>query len=259
LTFRPKIIGFVCRWSLPREFEAESSLGILGRPKVHMVQTMCVGRVDPVTVLETFVRGADGVVVVGCPSPDCHYIEGNFQAERKIKMSKMLLSLTGVESERLGLDWAYASEVDRFAKIVDDFRNGIMKLGPTPLAGKNMDKNFLLNVSAARNAAADFRLRLLAGREDELTRHMDVYGDRISQQEFDLLLEEIVQAEYVRHKIHLLASQRPLSIKELAVETGLQPTSVLRHIVEMRRKRTIALDHIETTTPIYKALEVQQK
>jgi F420-non-reducing hydrogenase iron-sulfur subunit len=259
LTFRPRIIGFVCKWSLPRELEAESSHGIRGHPKIRVVQTMCAGRVDPVTVLETFVKGADGVIVVGCPSPDCHYMHGNLHAERKIKISRMLVSLAGLEPERLGLGWAYASEVNRFAKIVDDFRNEVMKLGSTPLAGKNRDQDVMLNVSAARNAAADFRLRVLAGREDELTRHMDVFGARISQQEFDLLLEEIVQSEYVRHKICLLASQRPLSVKELAVETGLKPASVLRHIVEMRRKRMLALDHVERTTPLYKALEAPQK
>lgn len=257
MTFRPRIIGFVCKWSLPIEFETETALGMLGHPKMHMVQMMCAGRVDPVIVLETFVKGADGVIVVGCPSPDCHYLDGNLQAERKIKMSKLLLSSAGLEPERLGLGWTYASEVSRFAKIIDDFRDVIMKLGSTPLAGKSRDEGVLLNASAARNAAADFRLRVLVGREDELIRHIDAYGDRVSQQEFDLLLEEIVQAEYFRHKIRLLASQRPLSVRELAAETGLKPASVLRHIVEMRRKRMLALDHVEKTTPLYKALEVQ--
>ncbi|MDH5782805.1 MAG: hydrogenase iron-sulfur subunit [Candidatus Bathyarchaeota archaeon] len=256
MMYRPKIIGFICNWSLPTEVDITSTSRMHGYPKIRIVQVMCVGRIDPAIVLETFAKGADGVLVIGCHPPDCHYIDGNLQAERKIKMLKKLISLTGLEPERLRLDWAYASEIERFAKIIDDFRNQVTALGPSPLTGEKPDTDILLNINAARAAAEDFRLRVLVGRERELTEKENVYGEKISQEEFDSLLHEIAEAEFIRHKIHLLTKEKPMSVKEIAAITNMKPALVLRHIVNMRRKGMITLDHVERTTPLYKALEV---
>ena len=255
--YRPKIIGFFCNWSLPTEVDTTSTSRVHGYPKIRIVRVMCVGRIDPAVVLETFAKGADGVLVIGCHPPDCHYIEGNLQAERKIKMLKKLISLTGLEPERLRLDWAYASEIERFAKIIDDFRSQVTALGPSPLAGERPDTNLLLNINAARAAAEDFRLRVLVGRERELTEKENMYGEKISQGEFDVLLHDIIEAEFIRHKIHLLTKERPMSVKEIAAITNMNPALVLRHIVNMRRNGMMTLDRVERTTPLYKALEVR--
>jgi len=257
MMYRPKIIGFFCNWSLPTEVDIASTSRIYGYPKILIVRVKCVGRIDPAIVLETFAKGADGIVVIGCHPPDCHYIEGNLQAERKIKMLKKLISLAGIEPERLRLNWAYASEIERFAEIIENFRNQVTTLGQSPLAGERPDTNILLNINAARAATEDFRLRVLVGRERELTEKENVYGEKISQGEFDVLLHEIAEAEFVRHKIHLLAKEKPMSVKEIAAITNMKPALVLRHVVNMRRKGMITLDHVERTTPFYKALEVQ--
>lgn len=254
--FRPKIIGFVCTWSMPKEIEIPSPSEMKGYPKMHILRVMCVGRIDPVVVLDTFAKGADGALLVGCPVPDCHYVEGNIQAENKVKVLKKLLSLTGLEPERLHLECVYATEIEPFSTIIDDFRNQIMKLGQSPLARENSDEKILLNVLAAKNAVANFRLRVLTGREEELTEAMNVYGELIPQGEFDNILDEIVYEEFLRHKIHLLTRQKPLSVKEIAATMNVKPATILRHIVDMRKKHMIALDHVEETTPLYKALEV---
>jgi F420-non-reducing hydrogenase iron-sulfur subunit len=257
MTFRPKIVGFVCNWSLPPEVKITSTSEIHGYPKIHIIRVMCVGRIDPVIMLETFAKGADGVLVVGCQPPDCHYVEGNLQAEQKVKIVKKLVSLTGLKPDRLRLDWSNSTDAGNFARIVDDFRNQVIKLGQSPLTSENPNEKVLLNVLAAKNAAADFRLRVLVGREKELTEDVNVYGEKISQEDFDDLLGEIVREEFIRHKIHLLTKQKPLSVKQLAAVIDMNPISVLRHIVDMRRKGMITLDSVKETTPLYKALEVQ--
>ncbi len=257
MMFRPKIIGFVCNWSLPAEVDIASTGRMHGYPKIRIVRVMCVGRIDPAIVVEIFAKGADGVLVIGCHPPDCHYIEGNLQAERKIVMLKKLMSLTGLEPERLRLDWAYASEIERFAKIINDFRNQVTLLGPSPLVGESPDPSIPLNIKAAEAVAEDFRLRVLVGRERELTEKENVYGEKISQEEFDVLLHEVIESEFIRHKIHLLTKGKPMSVKEIAAIINMKPALVLRQIVDMRRKGMITLDHVERTTPLYKALEVQ--
>jgi coenzyme F420-reducing hydrogenase delta subunit len=216
---------------------------------------MCSGRVDPVIILEMFANGADGVIVTGCHPGDCHYIEGNLHEERKIKMLKKLLALTGLELDRLRLEWVSAAEGQRFAQIVTDFTDQIRKLGVSPISGETPDQKILANIQAAKNAAAGSRLRVLVGRERELTEKENVYEEKIPQNEFDSVLDEAVETEFIRHKIALLAKDKPASVKELSTLVGLDPANVLCHVVNMRRRRMITFDHLEGATPFYKTLE----
>ncbi|UCF58408.1 MAG: hydrogenase iron-sulfur subunit [Candidatus Bathyarchaeota archaeon] len=255
MMFRPRIIGFVCNWSLPTEVDIASTSRIRGYPKIRIVRVMCIGRIDPVVVLETFAKGADGVLVIGCHPPDCHYIEGNLQAERKIKMLKKLISQTDLESERLRLDWAYASEIDRFAKIINDFRNQVMMLGSSPLAGEKPDKNILAGIMAAKAVAGDSRLRTLVGREKQMIEEGNVYGEKVEQEEFDEVMDESINAEYVRGRIRLLLKDNPMSVEGLSKHLDSDPKKVLRHIVVLRQRGLVALDRIEGKDPLYIALE----
>ena len=251
----PKIVCFVCNWAFSEQELAVSRIRKVAN--VNVVQVMCIGRIDPVIVLETFRKGADGALLVGCAPPDCHFVEGNVYAELTVNVLKKLLVLADLEHERLELRWVSPIEEVRFTKIIEDFAGRLEKLGPSPLVREKYDANVLLSVSAAKNAVADFRLRALIGKEKELTRSANTYGERISREEFDALLDEVVKAEFIRHKILLLTRKKPFSVKELAKVLNIKPAVVLRHILNMRRKGIIALDHVKATTPLYKALEVQ--
>jgi coenzyme F420-reducing hydrogenase delta subunit len=254
--FEPKIIGFLCNWCSYAGADLAGVSRIQYPPNIRIVRVMCSGRIDPIIPLEVFMRGADGVIVLGCHPADCHYVEGNLYEERKIKMLKKLLALTDLGPERLRLDWVSASEGQRFAQIVTEFTNQVKKLGPSPVSGKAPDQRVLENLEAARNAASDFRLRVLVGRERELTEKNNVYNEKISQEEFDSLLDEVVEAEFIRQKIHLLTRAEPLSVKALSEATDLEPAAVLKQIVNMRRRNMITVDRIQGTTPLYRALEV---
>jgi hypothetical protein len=172
-------------------------------------------------------------------------------------MVKKLLALTGLEPERLKLEWVSASEGQRFARLVSEFTEQIKNLGPSPLSGKTPNQTILEDLEAAKGAASDFRLRVLVGRERELTEKNNVYQEKVAQEDFDSLLDEVVEAEFIRHKIHLLTRVQPLPVKTLAEVVHVKPAVMLRQIVDMRRRNMIALDHIEGTTPFYKALEVE--
>jgi F420-non-reducing hydrogenase iron-sulfur subunit len=78
-------------------------------------------------------------LVAGCHLPsDCHYISGNFKALRRITLLKNVLKDLGIEPERLRLEWISASEGDKFASVVRDMVNEVKRLGPNPLAGKEV-------------------------------------------------------------------------------------------------------------------------
>jgi len=74
--------------------------------------------------------GADGVLIGGCHFGDCHYIEGNYKAARRIALLKKMLKQLGIEEERLWLEWVSASEGSRFAQVINDMTAKIKELGP---------------------------------------------------------------------------------------------------------------------------------
>jgi predicted transcriptional regulator len=112
-------------------------------------------------------------------------------------------------------------------------------------------------MQAAKSAASDFKLRVLVGRERELTEKNNVYGEKIPQAEFDSILDETVEAEFTRHRIYQLTQTEPRSVKSLAEAVEKKPADVLKDIVAMRRRNMIGLDHVKGTTPFYRALEVE--
>lgn len=245
----PKIVCFTCNWAFCEE-------EMFVPYNVSVVRVMCVGRIDPALVLETFANGADGVLLAGCKPPDCHFVDGNLHAERAVKMLKKLLALTGLGATRVKLVLASPLEEKKLGDYSKEFSEEIWRIGASPLKNNALAPTIMANIEAAKNAASEFRLRVLLGREEELTEFLNAYGEKISKEEFDTLLDEIVKAEFIRHKIHYLTKSKPLSVKDLAEAVGIQPSAVLRHLTNMRRKGMMALERIEGNTPLYKALEV---
>jgi len=138
--FEPKIVGFLCNWCAYAGADLAGVSRMQYPPNLRIIRVMCSGRVDPSFILEAFKRGADGVLVAGCHLPsDCHYLAGNFKAQRRILMLKELLKQLGIEPERLRLEWISAAEGEKFAKVVKEMVTEIKRLGPSPL-NKNGEK-----------------------------------------------------------------------------------------------------------------------
>ena len=130
---KPKIVGFLCNWCSYAGADLAGVSRIQHSPTLRIVRVMCSGRIDPIFILEAFRSGADGVLVAGCHPGDCHYLSGNYKAQRRVSMLKTVLEQFGLEPERLRLDWISASEGDRFATLIKNMTEKIKKLGPSPL------------------------------------------------------------------------------------------------------------------------------
>lgn len=245
-----QIICFACNWAL-----CEGDLVIPANVKVTRVT--CIGRLDPTLILESFEKGADGVMIVGCRPPDCHFVDGNLHAERAVKLLTRLLELAGLGVERLKLIWLSPLEDKNFPYYAEEFATELLRVGPSPMKKSELAEKIAINLSAAKEAASYFRLRVLLGREEELTEYMNAYGEKISVSDYAKLMDEAVHTEFIRCKIHQLTKNKALSVKELAQILGINASIVLRHITNMRRKGMITLERIEGQTPLYRALEVQ--
>ena len=133
MEFEPKIVGFLCNWCSYAGADLAGVSRIQYPPSIRVVRVMCSGRLNPAFIFAALKNGADGVLVAGCHPGDCHYIAGNYKAERRILLTKKVLEGFGIEPERLRLEWVSASEGEKFARIVKDMTEEIRKLGPNTL------------------------------------------------------------------------------------------------------------------------------
>ena len=131
--FEPRIVGFLCNWCSYAGADLAGVSRIQYPPTLRAIRVMCTGRLDPIFILEAFRSGADGVLVAGCHPGDCHYLAGNYKAQRRVVLLRKLLEQFGLEPDRLKLDWVSASEGDRFGTIIKNMTEEIRKLGPSPL------------------------------------------------------------------------------------------------------------------------------
>ena len=136
MTFEPKILAFCCNWCSYAGADLAGVSRYQYPPNVRIIRMMCSGRVDPEFILHAFQKGIDGVMVIGCHIGDCHYVSGNLEAEKKVKMVKKLLEIVGFESDRLALEWVSAAEGLRFSRLITDFVEKVRRLEPNPLRKK---------------------------------------------------------------------------------------------------------------------------
>ena len=128
-TFEPKIIAFVCNWCTYTAADLAGTSRASYPDNIRLVRVMCTGMVDPTYILKAFLAGADAVLVSGCHPGDCHYINGNYKARRRIKLLHEILQRFGIEKERLRLTWIGASDGLQFAETVKAMVAQVRKLG----------------------------------------------------------------------------------------------------------------------------------
>lgn len=132
--FEPKIALFACSWCTYAAMDLAGTSRMKYPPNFRVIKVMCSGRIDPQFILEAFRNGADGVLVAGCHPGDCHYIEGNYKALRRMTLLKRMLETLGIEKERLRLEWISAAEAAKFVKVAQEMVEQIKALGPLQLS-----------------------------------------------------------------------------------------------------------------------------
>lgn len=125
---RPPVVIFACRWNAGLRC-------VSSRLPAEMIGVMCTGRVRGGDVLRAFEKGAGGVLILGCANDDCHYGFGSRSGDENLKRVSDVLSLLGIEQERLRVARVPAEGTPDLADVVENFITEIEKLGKTPIGG----------------------------------------------------------------------------------------------------------------------------
>jgi F420-non-reducing hydrogenase iron-sulfur subunit len=128
--WEPRIIAFLCNWCS----YAGADLAGVSRtslpPNVRNIRVMCSGRVNPVWILNAYLKGADGILVAGCHPRDCHYQRGNLFTRRRYVLLKDVFQTLGWDDERIKVSWISASEGIRYSEVVKEFTDLVKEKGP---------------------------------------------------------------------------------------------------------------------------------
>jgi len=247
-----KPLAFACHWCALGAADLAGVSRYQYPPDVRVIRVMCSGRVDPEFVMKALSQGAPGVLVAGCEIPTCHYISGNIYANYRMELVRRLLELSGLEPERLGVEWLSAAQGDRFAKVMTAFAKSTKELGPV-----THDRQNSLDMQAAVACAGSERLRLLVGKLPEMEAEGNRYGERFSRHELNRLLEAAVADEFVVQKILILLRRKSMPVKELAEEAGLEPPKAMRtvmNLVKAGRVARVAGSGEADSSPVYELL-----
>jgi coenzyme F420-reducing hydrogenase delta subunit len=129
--YEPTIIAFVCNWCTYTAADLAGTSRLTYPPNVRLIRVMCTGMVDPKYVIKALLEGADAVLISGCHIGDCHYVNGNLKARRRVKLLKEILPRFGFDERRVKLTWIGASDGIQFAEIMKDMVAELKVLGPT--------------------------------------------------------------------------------------------------------------------------------
>jgi coenzyme F420-reducing hydrogenase delta subunit len=127
--YEPTIIAFVCNWCTYTAADLAGTSRLIYPPNVRLIRMMCTGMVDPKYVIKALLEGADAVLISGCHPGDCHYINGNLKARRRVKLLKEILPRFGLDERRLKLTWIGASEGKDFAETIREMVAELKSLG----------------------------------------------------------------------------------------------------------------------------------
>ena len=131
--FEPRIVGFLCKWCSSSAADLAGTSRMQYPPNIRIIRLMCSGSVDSAYIVKALLEGADGVLVAGCHPGDCHYIEGNYKARRRMALLKDILNTLGLETERVRIEWIGADEGRKFAKTVSEMTAQLREMGPNPM------------------------------------------------------------------------------------------------------------------------------
>ncbi|MGI9860845.1 FAD-dependent oxidoreductase [Moorella naiadis] len=129
----PVVVAFLCANDA---YPAADQAGRKGRrypPNILAIPVPCAGAVNMKVVVEALTAGADGVLVGGCPSDQCHYRQGSDLAATRLANVGETLQRMAIEPERVRLVRLKADDDSLFVTEAERFVAELRALGPSPL------------------------------------------------------------------------------------------------------------------------------
>jgi len=120
-----KIVIFACHWCHYGGTDIRGR-GLSDYPAgVKVLRLTCTGRIGPGLILKAFQHGADGVMIMGCPDGECHYLDGNRSYQRDEGVVRELMQTIGIPASRYRTLWTHPGQDGAFRRGIEAFMEAL--------------------------------------------------------------------------------------------------------------------------------------
>ncbi len=128
--WQPELIVLTCAYCGGVPVELAGAQRIAYPAAARVLPVPCTGSIEVRDLLQALEQGADGVLVVACPEGNCHHLNGNLRAAKRLAQARSLLSQAGLAPERLALERLGVGHGQAFAEAVGAMAERLRKIGP---------------------------------------------------------------------------------------------------------------------------------
>jgi coenzyme F420-reducing hydrogenase delta subunit len=123
----PATIVFACNWDGLSCIETAAQKRLTFPASVKIVRVSCLSRVHTGLMIEAFELGAEGVMLLGCNTSNCHFGIDEELINENFEKAKALLGLLGLNQNRLSLVRLPHGDANGFIKKVVEFGEQCIK------------------------------------------------------------------------------------------------------------------------------------
>jgi len=135
-TFKPEIVVLYCQHCVVQDADLTIAMKATSRFRAKLVMMPCTGKIEPSHLLKILAHGADGIQVLGCPYQQCHRLDGNLRAEKRIEYTRQLLHQIRMGPERLGMERGLDFSGLQLMLLAERRADAVKPLGPNPMKGE---------------------------------------------------------------------------------------------------------------------------
>ena len=89
--------------------------------KLNIISLPCSGKLDILYLVKTFEAGVDGAVVMMCGEGECHYVEGNKRAKKRVAAVGSLLEEIGLGKDRVSFIQVNGGGTEQAIRDLEEF------------------------------------------------------------------------------------------------------------------------------------------
>ena len=164
-----------------------------------------------------------------------------------MKVVSHLLDISGIGKDRMRVCWVSAAEGQLFAEYVREYSKTVFDQGPF------LAKDFQAPLAAMEAALNSQRLRWLMGIQVQVTERGNVYGEKLEEEDYREHLLRTSKEEYEKALVMESLRDRPGTVRQIALETGLAVFSVSCLLNDLERRHMVHFNGYEGSTPTFAA------
>jgi heterodisulfide reductase subunit A len=239
-----EVMGFGCQWSGAASADQAGLRGLSYNRRFYLLPVRCLGQIDPLVMGRAFLEGANGLLLVGCNPEECHHSYGIDHTWSRVWVLKKLLSLCGLERERIALAHSDIIKPEQFVSTVESFIRTMAALGPI-----NRDAEMQSKLQALYDALKVSRVRWVLGVSLRRPWEMAYPSHMPNPAAYDHTLTEILTEEFFRARVKNLMRQKGklLQLQDITGALGVDEAQAHEYLKDMGYEGLISISFVNRT------------